>query len=195
VQNGVSNGGAHAIVASAIGTSGQHLAVTPIRYDSTLIPESVVSISVDFLTDGTNSNFDPKVRWNPFAVFGDAGFVGQMGVWDTGEVVLGLQSSALFGPVLSLGDWHKIEMVLDFSARELSGFLNGAEFASAPMFNSSVGLTSLSLGVNGSFPDSTSTAYFDNLSVVSSVPVPAAIWLFGTALIGLVGFSKRRKTT
>ena len=29
---------------------------------------------------------------------------------------------------------------------------------------------------------------------VSNVPVPAAIWLFGTALIGLVGFGKRRKT-
>ena len=29
-----------------------------------------------------------------------------------------------------------------------------------------------------------------NLTVV---PVPAAVWLFGTALIGLVGFSKRRK--
>jgi hypothetical protein len=29
---------------------------------------------------------------------------------------------------------------------------------------------------------------------VSAVPVPAAVWLFGTALIGLVGFSKRRKT-
>jgi hypothetical protein len=27
------------------------------------------------------------------------------------------------------------------------------------------------------------------------VPVPAAIWLFGTALIGLVGFGKRRKAT
>ena len=27
----------------------------------------------------------------------------------------------------------------------------------------------------------------------SEVPVPAAVWLFGTALIGLVGFSKRRK--
>ncbi|MCP4480598.1 MAG: PEP-CTERM sorting domain-containing protein [Planctomycetaceae bacterium] len=26
-----------------------------------------------------------------------------------------------------------------------------------------------------------------------TVPVPAAVWLFGTALIGLVGFSKRRK--
>jgi hypothetical protein len=28
---------------------------------------------------------------------------------------------------------------------------------------------------------------------VPAVPVPAAVWLFGTALIGLVGFSKRRK--
>ena len=28
---------------------------------------------------------------------------------------------------------------------------------------------------------------------VSVIPVPAAIWLFGTALIGLVGFSKRRQ--
>ena len=27
----------------------------------------------------------------------------------------------------------------------------------------------------------------------SVVPIPAAIWLFGTALIGLVGFSKRKK--
>ena len=31
------------------------------------------------------------------------------------------------------------------------------------------------------------------ISHLSQVPVPAAIWLFGTALIGLVGFSKRRK--
>lgn len=38
----------------------------------------------------------------------------------------------------------------------------------------------------------------DNISVLgqgpSAVPVPAAVWLFGTALIVLVGFSKRRET-
>jgi hypothetical protein len=28
----------------------------------------------------------------------------------------------------------------------------------------------------------------------SAVPVPAAIWLFGSALVGLIGFGKRRKT-
>lgn len=46
-------------------------------------------------------------------------------------------------------------------------------------------------------PKSDSTADgtgWDNLEYsISPVPVPAAIWLFGTALIGLVGFSKRRK--
>ena len=30
-------------------------------------------------------------------------------------------------------------------------------------------------------------------ATVPPVPVPAAIWLFGTAMIGLVGFGKRRK--
>ena len=34
---------------------------------------------------------------------------------------------------------------------------------------------------------------FSGMHSPSPVPVPAAIWLFGTALLGLVGFSKRRK--
>jgi hypothetical protein len=34
---------------------------------------------------------------------------------------------------------------------------------------------------------------FGNTSTPSPVPVPAAIWLFGTALLGFVGISKRRK--
>ena len=29
---------------------------------------------------------------------------------------------------------------------------------------------------------------------IPAVPVPAAIWLFGTGLLGLIGFSKRRKS-
>jgi hypothetical protein len=33
------------------------------------------------------------------------------------------------------------------------------------------------------------------LSDSSAVPVPAAVWLFGTALMGLVGLSKRRKAS
>jgi hypothetical protein len=32
-----------------------------------------------------------------------------------------------------------------------------------------------------------------DITAIPAVPVPAAVWLFGTALIGLVGFGKRRK--
>ena len=53
-------------------------------------------------------------------------------------------------------------------------------------------------GYSGSFSCNFSSGPFQALSdtfsaPVNPVPVPAAIWLFGTALIGLVGFSKRRK--
>ena len=42
--------------------------------------------------------------------------------------------------------------------------------------------------VNGAFA-------LDNLRFenASAVPVPAAVWLFGTALIGFIGYGKRRK--
>ena len=31
-----------------------------------------------------------------------------------------------------------------------------------------------------------------NVPPMSAVPLPAAFWLFGTALMGLLGFSKRK---
>lgn len=39
-----------------------------------------------------------------------------------------------------------------------------------------------------------SDAYFDNVSMtVNAIPVPAAVWLFGSGLIGLVGMARRKK--
>jgi hypothetical protein len=37
------------------------------------------------------------------------------------------------------------------------------------------------------------SAFFEESGAMSPVPVPAAVWLFGTALIGFIGFSRRRK--
>jgi len=34
---------------------------------------------------------------------------------------------------------------------------------------------------------------FVRLSVVSSVPVPAAVWLFGSGLLGLIGVARRKQ--
>jgi len=35
--------------------------------------------------------------------------------------------------------------------------------------------------------------FLDDVAIVSAVPVPAAFWLFGSALLGFFGFSKARK--
>ena len=41
--------------------------------------------------------------------------------------------------------------------------------------------------------DVSGTVSVDLMGTVSAVPVPAAVWLFGSGLIGLIGFSRRRK--
>ncbi len=52
---------------------------------------------------------------------------------------------------------------------------------------------SLSSSDNGVFGMNT-PAYFaiDDLTFASAVPVPAAVWLFGSGLLGLIGFARRR---
>ena len=54
--------------------------------------------------------------------------------------------------------------------------------------NTSGGSLTVELGT-----DTNNYSHWTEYGVVSPVPVPAAVWLFGTALFGLVGFSKRRK--
>lgn len=45
----------------------------------------------------------------------------------------------------------------------------------------------------GANPGCTVDAYFDNIVIdVTAVPVPAAVWLFGSGLIGLVGVARRK---
>ena len=61
----------------------------------------------------------------------------------------------------------------------LSGFQN----LSSVIFTAYGGSSAYSFGI-------------DDITVsdsLSPVPVPAAVWLFGTALVGLFGFGKRRK--
>lgn len=52
----------------------------------------------------------------------------------------------------------------------------------------------LSLLVEGTTDLSTKTYFtLDNLEYVSAIPIPAAVWLFGSGLIGLIGFARRKR--
>jgi hypothetical protein len=89
-------------------------------------------------------------------------------------------------------------IVYDIASSQLGSFIDPS------MTNTSIPYPPVTLSSSTairsfSFFDSVGTggSAIDNLILdtgsVSAVPVPAAVWLFGTALIGLVGFGKRRK--
>jgi len=96
---------------------------------------------------------------------------------------------------------------LDFGESSEGTFLESSFFVLSDDLD--VSLLGMALGIRlihkgaigrpSSVPDSAkwySSVSFDNVRLtVSPVPVPAAVWLFGSALLGLVGFSKLRKTT
>jgi hypothetical protein len=89
---------------------------------------------------------------------------------------------------------------LFFDSKQLivpGGYKQGTALSGLSIYNN---VTLAGLGMNtGSYQWSWGSGnQADSLTLnvgadLNPVPVPATIWLFGTALIGLVGFSKRRK--
>jgi hypothetical protein len=50
------------------------------------------------------------------------------------------------------------------------------------------GLTIVGLGLN---PDGNKEAYIVNLS---TIPIPASLWLFGSGLLGLIGVARKKSS-
>jgi len=128
----------------------------------------------------------------PFGVFGnglvEAGSTGVIGL-DFGFEVTELTFN--FG-----GDGGGFAAsILDIGGAVLDSFsvadLQASGLAPGPSTFAALGIRSLR------FDDPSAGASIDNLIIttdsIPEIPVPAAVWLFGTALLGLVGFSKRRK--
>ena len=83
-------------------------------------------------------------------------------------------------------DWNNSPAVNTDQIQNLPG-----NFAEADFFTGANGMTfSLKLPA-GVTLDSDSTVPLD---WVTNVPVPAAVWLFGSGLIGLIGIARRKKT-
>jgi len=66
----------------------------------------------------------------------------------------------------------------------------------AGLYGSLGGIILNSAGFGGSWAISFSSGPFQaiaDVGTVGAVPIPAAVWLFGTALVGFIGMSRRRK--
>ena len=78
---------------------------------------------------------------------------------------------------------------------DLTRVLGGSDYA-----NLTASLNRISIRHDAGGPSAQGTAvptdadpfFIDNVTAVSAIPVPAAVWLFGTALLGLFGFNKLR---
>lgn len=77
---------------------------------------------------------------------------------------------------------------------ELTGFADG-QTISFISFNTNDALSTANVTAftNGKFMVDTSLGKVSYVGQVSAVPVPAAVWLFGSGLLGLVGISRRKK--
>lgn len=76
------------------------------------------------------------------------------------------------------------------SDTDLLALFNGGSGAQTLTYQFGTGTSLTDLFENSSTTTSTSFS-----GSINAVPVPAAIWLFGSGLIGLVGMSRRKKST
>jgi len=57
----------------------------------------------------------------------------------------------------------------------------------------STGITFTGTALSVDFSGTVNQIAFDNLTLGSTVPIPAAAWLFGSGLLGMIGIARKRK--
>lgn len=168
---------------------------TTINFDSSL--PAGVSISGDYaIVTGTNSSHSA-----PYGVSSkdDSSYLTVPGSGGSGSATVTLSSDYDY-----LGLWwgsvdHYNHLYL-YNNGTLVATINGQDILNqtgGSTGNQTSSLTNLYLNVSGVTFDrivlnSTQRAFeVDNITVGSAVPIPAAAWLLGTGLVGLVGIRRR----
>jgi len=159
--------------------------------------------------DAGNVNVDPSIT----------GFVDETaGTWGIASTALffGLNWTATNGTLISAPGSYSVDatggivtpvsdavMNFDVSAGQVAGLIDfaygtttGISVVNVWNVNADGSLTAVGVpGMeNGPFPGFNAAFDLSAPGLISSVPVPAAVWLFGSGLIGLAGVVRRRKS-
>jgi hypothetical protein len=169
---------------------------TPINYDPIASGTPLIDVRVDVALSP-----DPAV-----------GSVAGYQIADTSgaliaEILLSSDGSEVFvtgdngvdvvdGPVIALGQYSTLGLLLDYGSRNVTLSLDGTSFgtlAFGPGAGETFGDASLFLAAVEPF---TSVAFFDNYSVVAvaaAVPEPSSMLLAGTGGLGLLAYAHRHR--
>ena len=140
--------------------------------------------ATDFLDGSAGGQF--TVNWDPSVFTATGGAVNNI-LWDVGTVNLGTSGQAsinftnIFGPDVTGPSFGIATLSLQATGGPVSPVLpNITMAASGNWFD----LNNVNI---------TSAVVFNGATVtVNAIPVPAAVWLFGSGLLGLVGVARRR---
>lgn len=147
---------------------------------------------------GVNSNMPLHIEWDATGLFNAINYNNGLHVGDV------LSGSDLYHDANGNGVQDFGEFLTDISsAVPYSDTLQlRTSYIGPPNLQGSAPLaaTSGSIGLDASTPFSGIRGYFDigsgnsmHVTSVSNVPVPAAVWLFGSGLLGLFGIARRKK--
>ncbi len=127
--------------------------------------------------------------------------------WGIGTLSVSGSFTATFDTTTSTVQFSNINVVTNpgssFVFPDYDGTYDGSSFSGSQLvdllgtYNTYSGtFDGANLAIAGVFRDPYYDGYvydFDIAASVSSVPVPAAVWLFGSGLLGLLGVAKRKK--
>ena len=158
--------------------------------------ETAISISQAVYLSGPDPF--PADFVSPIAVNGDDGFIGQVAIRNGGASLGGAADNDVGFVPVPTGEWFMLELVLDFETQTQQAYVDDQFIGSDAFASASTEITSLDIFIlNGTFGfpgDPTAPVFLDDLTI-TTVPLPPAIWLLGTALIGMARMSRRGATT
>ena len=176
-------------------TGGEFLGAPPTFHDVSMTRQVGTNLIDGIILVDWNGSFDMPlhIEWNAEGLFNaiDTGL-------QAGDVLSG---STLYHDSNGNGIQDAGELGTDiFSATPYSDLLTSSSLThtsggSAPMAGTinSLGLTDAPFqGIKGYFDIGTGNSI--HIISVSAVPVPAAAWLFGSGLLGLIGVARRKAT-